>query len=156
MFAGDVGMSLSQMHRILDLVELPQEVLEAFGSTSVLTVKAGVRLKAVLKGHRREVLREARRIAEVQRERRSAGRRLLSAGEVVKRLVAAGEAEQAATVSLGRVRTPSGGVVVGGVFDRSAGWRLDIGLPSLTTDLEEVMGVVRDVMRANWPGDGQG
>ncbi len=92
-----LGLSGSQLSRLLSLADLPEEVVNAFGSRDELRVRHSEVLTPVLRKPEQAklVLAEAKRIAAEQEHLCGSGEKLIPAAGVLQRLKEAGQSGKA-------------------------------------------------------------
>lgn len=138
------------LHNLLQLAELPQEVVDAFATLSDLKVRHGMKLSPLLKQPtlRDAIMAEAKIISAEQNRRRRAGEPMIDGPQVLQRLAAANArpATKAAPRHRSSLSTSKGeefGQIV--ADSRIKGMTLTIN-PRGKLDIDEILEALRPVI----------
>lgn len=145
-----LSLSNSQLSRLLSLAQMPDEVVNAFGTKDDLRVRHSEVLTPLLRRpeQRRQILDAAIQIGEEQQRLAAAGARLISAATVLSRLRAATRDEARASTETPIV---AGGAQVGKVKAVRDGFTVDLHIAP-TANIAELLGLVEQALllaRAN-------
>lgn len=140
------------LHNLLQLAELPEEVVGAFANMSDLKVRHGMKLSPLLKQPdlRDAIIAEALAIGEEQGRRALAGEPAIDGPQIVQRLSSANSrpVKKAAPKSRPSLATASGYEIGQIVTDsKSKGITLTIN-PKKPVDIEEILAALRPVIEA--------
>ena len=140
------------LHNLLQLAELPEEVVRAFASMTDLKVRHGMKLSPLIKQPdlRDAIIEEALALADEQVRRAAAGELPIDGPQVVQRLSSASAKpnKKASTRSRPSVVTLSGEEVGQIVADsKTKGITLTIN-PKKSVDMEELLAALRAVIEA--------
>lgn len=140
------------LHNLLQLAELPEEVVRAFANISDLKVRHGMKLSPLLKQPelRDAIIAEAIAVAKEQSRRADAGEPAIEGPQIVLRLSSANAvpAKKAAPKSRPSLATASGDEIGQIVTDsKSKGITLTIN-PRKPVDIEEILAALRPVIEA--------
>lgn len=140
------------LHNLLQLAELPDEVIKAFANISDIKVRHGMKLSPLLKqsDRRDAMINEALIIIDEQRRRVAAGQLPMDGPQIVQRLsVANGEpARRAIPKNRTRLATADGQEIGQIMSDSKAkGMTLTIN-PKKPIDVEEILAALRPVIEA--------
>jgi len=138
------------LHNLLQLAELPEEVISAFAEPGDLKVHHGMRLSPMLKDASRKsgILDAARIISAEQQERRDAGLARIEGPRVFERLVAAAAEDKPKIAPLSRpvVLSQAGGRIAEVLSDSKAkGLTLNINPQEIST-VDEILEALRPVI----------
>jgi ParB family chromosome partitioning protein len=138
------------LHNLLQLAELPQEVVGAFATLSDLKVRHGMKLSPLLKqpALRDAIMAEAKIISAEQSRRRGAGEPVIEGPQVLQRLATANARPAAKAVPRPRSSlSTSNGEEFGQVVtdSRTKGMTLTIN-PRGKLDVEEILAALRPVI----------
>lgn len=149
--ADRLAISKQYLHNLLQLAELPDEVVAAFASPSDLKVSHGMKLSPLAKSpdQREALLAAAHTIRQEQEERRANGGVPIEGAQVFQRLVAQSRPQPQRAV-VGRSRptfhSPSG-TAVGEILSDSKAKGLTITInPKSAIDVEEILSSLRIVL----------
>lgn len=139
-----LGLSNSQLSRLLSLAQMPQEVVNAFATKEELRVRHSEVLTPLLRRpeQRERVLTAARQIGEEQQRLASQGERMISAPTVLARLRAATRAEPRAAQETPLVL---GRVTVGRIKPLREGLAVELQVAP-ETNLDELLALVRQAV----------
>lgn len=140
------------LHNLLQLAELPEEVIGAFASMSDLKVRHGMKLSPLLKKPdlRDAIIAEALAISEEQAARAAAGEPAIDGPQIVQRLSVANNkpVRKASLKSRPSLATASGDEIGQIVTDsKSKGITLTIN-PKKPVEIDEIMAALRPVIEA--------
>ncbi|SEK01961.1 chromosome partitioning protein, ParB family [Sphingobium sp. AP50] len=140
------------LHNLLQLAELPEEVVRAFANISDLKVRHGMKLSPLLKQPelRDAIIAEALAVAEEQNRRSEAGEPVIDGPQIVQRLSTANArpARKAIPKSRPSLATASGDEIGQIVADsKSKGITLTIN-PHKPIDIDEILAALRPVIEA--------
>jgi ParB family chromosome partitioning protein len=138
------------LHNLLQLAELPDEVIAAFAEPNDLKVHHGMRLSPILKdaSRRDKILDAARVVSAEQQERRDAGLAKIEGARVFERLMAASAEHKpkAAPRSKPAVMSQAGGRIAEVLSDSKAkGLTVNIN-PQNTSTVDEILEALRPVI----------
>jgi len=140
------------LHNLLQLAELPQEVVDAFAALSDLKVRHGMKLSPLLKqpALRDAIMMEATVIKAEQARRRAAGEPMIDGPQVLQRLAAANIRPQVKAAprhrsSLATSKGEEFGEIV--TDSRTKGMTLTIN-PRTRLDVEEILAALRPVIES--------
>ncbi|GLV27428.1 ParB/RepB/Spo0J family partition protein [Sphingobium sp. TomTYG45] len=140
------------LHNLLQLAELPTEVVEAFATMSDLKVRHGMKLSPLLKQPdlRDAIIEEALAIGKEQRRRAAAGEPAIDGPQIVQRLSSASAklVKKAAPKSRPRLATADGEEIGQIITDsKSKGITLTIN-PKRAVDIDDILRALRPVIEA--------
>lgn len=148
-----LAISAQNLHNLLQLAELPDEVVGAFAIPTDLKIRHGMRLSPLLKDPARRdgIIAVAVEIAEEQRELRASGSERIEGSRVCDRLAAGAPATvkpKTATKSKAAL-TAASGKEVGRVLNdtRAKGLTLSIN-PKETATVDEILEALRPILEA--------
>ncbi|GFE77188.1 ParB/RepB/Spo0J family partition protein [Novosphingobium panipatense] len=138
------------LHNLLQLAELSDEIVAAFADPGDLKVRHGMRLSPILKDPARadDILAEARLIAAEQSERREAGLEKIEGARVVERLTAATAPAKPKPAARSKpTLTATSGTRIGEVLSdtRAKGITININ-PQSGTSIEDILETLRPVI----------
>lgn len=140
------------LHNLLQLAELPAEVVEAFATMSDLKVRHGMKLSPLLKqpGLRDAIIEEALAIRVEQGRRATAGEPPIDGPQIVQRLSSANAKPAKKTLSRSRPSLATAdGQEIGQIItdSKSKGITLTIN-PKKAIDIDEILMALRPVIEA--------
>lgn len=138
------------LHNLLQLAELPNEVVAAFAEPGDLKIRHGMRLSPLLKNDqlRDSILEEARSIELEQRARKEGGEERIEGSKVCERLASAAMAPRPrpAAKSNASLRSSRGNDVGTIISDtRTKGLTININ-PAGSMPIDEIMDAVKDAI----------
>lgn len=150
--ADRLAIGKQNLHNLLQLAELPHEVVQAFADPSDLKVRHGMKLSPLLKQPelREAILTAARELATEQGERRTAGLDAIDGPEVYKRLVTASPKKEEKPARRAKATlNAAGGDEIGLIVSdtKTNGITININ-PRQSVDVEEILAALRPVIEA--------
>lgn len=140
------------LHNLLQLAELPDEIVAAFAEPSDLKVRHGMRLAPIVKdvSRREAILEAAIAVAAEQVQRRSAGLEKIEGARVVERLSAALAEEKPKTAPRSKpILTAASGGRLGEVLGDSRAKGITINInPKTATSVDEILEALRPVIES--------
>ncbi|ANI80082.1 ParB/RepB/Spo0J family partition protein [Sphingobium sp. EP60837] len=150
--AARLAIGKQNLHNLLQLAELPPEVVRAFADPSDLKVRHGMKLSPLLKQPdlQEAILIAARELAQEQASRRASGQEPIEGPQVYQRLVTASpkRTERPSSRAKARVNSPDGEEIGLIVSDTKAkGMTININ-PKRSMNVEEILAALRPVIEA--------
>lgn len=135
------------LHNLLQLAELPDEVVSAFADPADLKIRHGMRLSPLLKdpAYRDAIISAALSLAQEQRSLKESGADKIDGSKVCERLVAAATAPRTKTATKPKTMlTSSSGREIGKILTdtRAKGFTVNIN-PQSGTSIEEILEALR-------------
>lgn len=138
------------LHNLLQLAELPDEVVSAFADPGDLKVRHGMRLSPLLKDerYRDNILAEAVNVAGEQTALRASGADKIEGSRVCERLVAAAQPPRAKPVARSKhALTAVSGKEIGQVLSDTRAGGITINIrPKEGASIEEILAALRPVL----------
>lgn len=145
-----LAISKQNLHNLLQLAELPEEVVSAFAEAADLKVRHGMRLSPILKDprHRDAVIAEAKLIANEQQDLHSAGLPRIEGSRVCERLAAVSAQTKAKPTAKSKpALTVAGGREIGQILADTKAKGITINInPKGTTSVDEILDALRAVV----------
>ncbi len=146
-----LAISAQNLHNLLQLAELPDEVVAAFASPSDLKIRHGMRLSPLLKDPARRdgIIEVALAVAEEQRQLRASGNDRIEGSRVCDRLAAGAPAapKQNAVTKSKTSLTAASGTEVGQILTDTRTKGLTISIrPKETATIDEILDALRPVL----------
>lgn len=138
------------LHNLLQLAELPDEIVEAFADPADLKIRHGMRLSPLVKDirYRESIIAEARMIAREQHNLQENGRERIEGARVCERLAAAALPDRVKRGASSKASlTSSSGVEVGAILGdtRARGITFNIN-PKDDVSIDEILNAVREAL----------
>nr|WP_087573449.1 MULTISPECIES: ParB/RepB/Spo0J family partition protein [unclassified Sphingomonas]AJW29652.1 Chromosome (plasmid) partitioning protein ParB [Sphingomonas sp. JE1] len=150
--ADRLAIGKQNLHNLLQLAELPNEVVQAFADPSDLKVRHGMKLSPLLKqaDFREAILDIARELAKEQAERRASGQEPIDGPEVYQRLAAASSKKEEKPARRPKAAMNSaGGDEIGLIVSDTKAKGITINInPKRPIDVEEILAALRPVIES--------
>lgn len=149
--ADRLAIGKQNLHNLLQLAELPDEVVRAFADPADIKVRHGMKLSPLLKqsGLREAILEVAREIMREQGERQMAGEAPIEGPQVFQRLASANPVRQEPARRVKAAVNALDGDQIGMIVSdtRARGITININ-PRKPTNVEEILSALRPVIEA--------
>lgn len=145
-----LAIAKQNLHNLLQLAELPDEVVAAFAHPGDLKVRHGMRLSPLIKDdrYRESILAAARALAAEQADLRMSGAERIEGSRVCERLAAVVQAAKARPAAKGKAMvTGLSGKEIGQILSDTRAKGITINIrPKMETSVDEILEALRPVI----------